>query len=160
MFYNKGNLLSTLQGLPEMIETYFINIPEELLDRKRNEASWTIREHLYHIVSVQEMLYQRILKIRDEECPVITPYFPENELERVELYKSLNDAFLHYKEIRERQILLIRQMKESDFDREAVHGEYLRYNVPIILNHMIFHEYWHMYRIEELWLTRDEYFSS
>ena len=154
MFFNKENLLSTFHELPEIIETYFKNIPEALLDKKRNETSWTIREHLYHIVGVQEMLYQRILKIRDEENPVITPYFPENEPERAELYKSIEDAFLCYKEIRERQLLLIRQIKEPDFYKEAAHGEYVKYNIPIIMNHMIFHEYWHMYRIEELWLTK------
>lgn len=154
MFLNKENLLKTLQDLPEIIETYFKIIPEDFLDKKRNETSWTIREHLYHIVSVQEMLYQRILKIRDEENPIITPYFPENEPERVSLYESVNKAFLHYKEIRKKQILLINQLTESDFSKEATHNEYIRYNIPIIVNHMIFHEYWHMYRIEELWLTK------
>lgn len=159
MFFNKESLLSTFRALPEIIESYFKNIPEELLDRKRNEASWTIREQLYHIVGVQEMLTQRIIKIRDEESPVITPYFPENELDRVELFKSIEDAFLHYKKSRGEQILLISQMKEPDYNKEAVHDEYISYNVPIIINHMIFHEYWHMYRIEELWLTKEEYFS-
>lgn len=157
MVYGKNDLLSTLHQLPEMIETYLKNIPEEFLDKKRNEDSWTIREHLYHIVNVQEMLYQRLLKIRDEENPVITPYFPENETERAELYKSLEEAFLFFKKMREKQILLIKQLQESDFAKEATHGEYIRYNIPIILNHMIFHEYWHMYRIEELWLAKEEY---
>ena len=156
MFFNKEDLLSTLHGLPEMIETYFKNISEEFLDKKRNDTSWTIREHLYHIVSVQEMLYQRILKIRNEENPVITPYFPENELERVQLYKSSNDAFLIYKQIRDKQILLLKQISNLDLEKEAAHGEYISYNIPIIMNHMIFHEYWHMYRIEELWLTKEE----
>lgn len=156
MFFNKENLLTTFHELPEIIETYFENIPEGVLDKKRDDKSWTIREHLYHIVSVQEMLYLRILKIREEESPVIMPYFPENELERVNLYESISDAFLHYKEIRGRQILLIKQLNNADFDKEAAHGEYISYNIPIIMNHMIFHEYWHMYRIEELWLTKEE----
>ena len=145
--------------MPEIIETYIKNIPEDLLDKKRNNTSWTIREHLYHIANVQEMLYSRILKIRDEESPVITPYFPENESEQVLSYESVNKACLSYKAIREKQIILINQLIESDFKKEAKHDEYIQYNIPIIINHMIFHEYWHMYRIDEPWLTRDEYFS-
>lgn len=159
MVFDKENLLKTLQDIPGNIESYFKNIPEDLLDRKRNETSWTIREHLYHIVSVQEMLYKRILKIKDEENPIITPFFPENESEREGLYESVQKALSYYKEIRKKQISLINQLTESEFSKEAKHEEYIKYNVPIIINHMIFHEYWHMYRIEEIWLTRDEYFS-
>ena len=35
-----------------------------------------------------------------------------------------------------------------------------KYNFEIVLNHILFHDYWHMYRIEELWLTKDEYLSK
>lgn len=153
------SLLKTLQYLPETIEAYFKGIPEDLLDRKRSETAWTIREHLYHIADVQEMLYQRIGKIRDEKNPVITPYFPEKkDLEEIS-YPSVEKAFLHYKEMRKKQLLLVEELTESALAKEAQHGEYVKYSIPIILNHMVFHEYWHMWRIEELWLTRDEYFS-
>ncbi len=159
MIFNKEMLLKTFQDLPELIEIYFKNIPDKVLDKKRSESSWTIREHLYHIADVQEMLYQRILKIKDEENPIITPYFPENEQERESSFNSIEDAFSHYKEVRKKQLILINQLKESDFNKDATHNEYANYNIQIIINHMIFHEYWHMYRIEELWLTRDEFFS-
>ena len=159
MIFDKENLLKTFEGIPEIIEKYFLNIPEDCLDKKRSEISWTIREHLYHVAGVQDMLYKRILNIKNEENPVVKPYFPENEPEGVSLYESVQKAFSHYKEIRRKQILLINQLTESEFGKEAKHDEYTRYNIPIIINHMIFHEYWHMYRIEEIWLTRDEYFS-
>ncbi len=155
MFLNKEVLLNTFGDLPQIIEEYFKNIAEETLDIKRSENAWTIREHLYHIVSVQEMLYQRILKIENEERPVITPYFPEKDIAEASLFVSIEEAFSKYKAIREKQIVLIKHLSEQSFKKEAQHGEYVRYNIPIIINHMVFHEYWHMYRIEELWLTRD-----
>ena len=157
MILNKADLLSTLRSLPDIIGTYVSNIPEELLDRKRNEEAWTIREHIYHIAFVQEMLYSRLLKIKEEERPVITPYFPEEK--EGAPYDSVQHAVSHYKAVRERQLALINQLAEADFQREAKHGEYISYNIPIIINHMIFHEYWHMYRLEEIWLTKDEYFA-
>ncbi len=158
MNFDKNELLKTLQSLPDIVEKYVENIPEELLDRKRSATAWTIREHVYHIADVQEMLYQRLVKIRDEENPVITPYFPDKE-DPAAGYKSPKDACKRYREIREKQILLVNQLKESDFNKKAAHKEYEEYSIPIILNHMIFHEYWHMCRLEELWLTRDEYFE-
>ncbi|MDP4180089.1 MAG: DinB family protein [Bacillota bacterium] len=159
MLFNKENLLNTFQSMPDNVSEYIKNIPCDLLDRKRTEDSWTIREHIYHIVSVQEMLYLRILNIKNEENPVITPYFPENEKDIVTRYDSISEALGWYKECRQKQSLLINQLSESDLEKEAKHDEYILYNIPIMINHMIFHEYWHLYRIEELWLTRDESFK-
>ncbi len=156
MNMNLEVLLRTFGDLPEIVETYLKNIPEVSLDKECKDATWTIREHFYHILTVQEMLYQRIIKIKDEQNPIITPYFPENEKNVAELFKSLDEAFLYYKEMRAKQISLIKSLSAEDFSKEAQHGEYIKYNIPIIINHIIFHEYWHLYRIEELWLTREE----
>lgn len=152
-------LVSTLENIPEIIETYVSNIPKERLDVKRNAEAWTIREHVYHVASVQKMLYKRIELIRTEKNPVITPFFPEKQVAIGEFYDSPEAAFEEYRAERKRQVALIASLCDADFQNEATHGEYVRYNIPIILNHMVFHEYWHMYRIEELWLTKDEYFK-
>ena len=149
--------LETLRNIPLLIEGYFKNIPETALDRRRTEEAWTIREHLYHIASVQEMLLGRIETIRDEERPVISPFFPETQTEQGKLYASVEAAFSHYRGMRNKQIETIRAIDAEALEKEAIHAEYSSYGIPIIVNHMIFHEYWHMYRIEELWLTRDEY---
>lgn len=45
-------------------------------------------------------------------------------------------------------------MKRS---RSARHPEYTLYTPYVMLRHMMMHDYLHMYRIEELWLTRPEY---
>lgn len=159
MLLEKENLLKTLEMLPEILEAYSKNIPEDVLDRKRSDTAWTIREHLYHIANVQEMLYLRIQKIRDEETPVITPYLPDDQSPQEGTYQSVDKAFSHYKEWRKKQMALIQELTESDLGKEATHGEYISYNIPIIINHIVFHEYWHMFRVEEIWLTKDEYFS-
>jgi uncharacterized damage-inducible protein DinB len=159
MEFHVALLTGTLENIPAVIETYFRNIPENALDIRRTKEAWTIREHLYHIVSVQEMLLKRMEKIRDEEQPVIAPYFPENQKKQDRLYGSVEAAFSEYGSMRKKQIELIESLAAKDLSKEASHAEYLSYNIPIIVNHMIFHEYWHMYRIEELWLTRDEYLN-
>lgn len=156
MNMNLEVLLRTFGDIPEIVESYFKNIPELFLDKEYQNATWTIRKHFYHILTVQELLYQRMIKIRDEQNPVITPYFPENEKSVTELFKSLDEAFSYYKEMRNKQISLIKSLSEADFNKDAQHGEYIKYNIPIIINHIIFHEYWHLYRIEELWLTRED----
>lgn len=157
MKINVDMALRTLEHIPELIYGYFQNIPPEVFDIRRTKEAWTIREHLYHIVSVQDMLLKRMELIRVEDNPVITPYFPENQKEQSALYESVEAAFTEYRTTRQKQIELVRGAGIVDMAKEASHAEYIFYNIPIIVNHMIFHEYWHMYRIEELWLTRDEY---
>jgi uncharacterized damage-inducible protein DinB len=157
MELNNPLVIDTLENIPQMIQAYFLNIPQSALDVRRTKDAWTVREHLYHIVSVQGMLLKRIEKIRDEENPVITPYFPENQVEQSKLYSSVEAAFAEYKALRRKQIEVLKSLGAKALAKEARHAEYASYNIPIIVNHMIFHEYWHMYRIEELWLARDEY---
>ncbi len=151
--------LEGLEKLPGIVRKYFSNIPPEVLDLRRKKDAWTIREHLYHIVSVQDMLLKRIEKIRDEEHPVITPYFPEKQADQDKLYSSVEEALAEYQSMRKRQLDVIKVLPEAAYARAAIHPEYTSYSIPIIISHMVFHENWHMYRIEELWLTRDEFLS-
>lgn len=150
--------LSTFESLPAIVSSYAGDIPSADLDRRRAADAWTIREHLYHICDVQAMLLGRMKLIRDTECPVIEPYFPENEKEMAEKFASVEAALSAYAALRKEQLELIRGCSAEQLARNAEHKEYSRYSIPVIVRHMIFHEYWHMYRIEELWLTRDEYF--
>jgi len=150
--------LDTFKNLPEIIEKYISAIPLERIDLKRGNDVWTIREHICHISGVQKMLLGRIELIMNNDKPVIEPYFPEKDNDVLSKYKSIEEAFKEYKTTRKDQIKLLKKCSENDFMKRAWHKEYSNYTIPLIVKHMIFHEYWHMYRIEEVWLTNDEYF--
>jgi uncharacterized damage-inducible protein DinB len=85
--------IETLKQLPNIIEKFIKNIPIEKLDVKRNESTWTIREHLNHIFQVQQMFLERIKKIKIEKKPIIEQFMPEKDkieiknLEMKELFK-------------------------------------------------------------------------
>lgn len=159
MVINKEMLIPTLKNLPVVIETYLENIPSPLLDLKRNQDTWTIREHIYHIASVQQLLLERMLLIKNEADPHIVPFFPEKVQSRGSLYHSLTYAFADYHSFRDKQVELILSLSREEMQKTAKHPEYTEYSIPMIMNHMIFHEYWHMYRIEEIWLMKDEFFK-
>lgn len=152
--------LITFEYLPEVIENYFRQIPSNALDIKRNESAWTIREHLVHLLGVQEMLLSRMKKIIDEPSPAIEPYFPDKQSRNdTNTGIDFEELFIEYKNYRAKEILLIIDLPDSILDKSASHREYINYTIRLMVNHMIYHEYWHMYRIEEIWLTRDEYFQ-
>jgi|WetSurMetagenome_2_1015567.scaffolds.fasta_scaffold131410_2 uncharacterized damage-inducible protein DinB len=152
-------LVQTLKNSPDIIGNYISSIPEDGMNQKRKENFWTIRQHLIHLLQTQKLLYGRILKIKEEDNPVIKPYFPEKD-EIIDDNTDIAGLMDKFRTLRDRQLELVEGMNEKDFEKEAVHGEYKKYNLEIILNHMIFHDYWHMYRIEELWLTKDEFLTD
>jgi hypothetical protein len=152
--------LLTFEYLPFIIENYFRQIPVAVLDIKRNESTWTIREHLIHLLGVQKMLLGRMDTIINEPSPTIEPYFPDKQTKN-ETEKGINleDLFIEFRNYRKKQIDLIKNLPDNILDKPANHREYINYTIRLMVNHMIYHEYWHMYRIEEIWLTKEEYFQ-
>ena len=151
-------LMISFSKLPYIIEDYLAQIPAIDLTRRRNPDTWTIEEHVFHIAGVQKMLLDRIKTVKENTDPVIEPYFPDQD-KGLLLYQNIGDALEEYKKYRIEQIKLIEKCSKNELSKSALHKEYNRYTIPIIVNHMVFHEYWHMYRIEEIWLTKDEYFK-
>jgi uncharacterized damage-inducible protein DinB len=152
-------LLETFRNLPKVIIDYVSRIPEDKIELKRNAESWTIKEHIFHLVEVQEIHLNRIKAILTEKNPIIEPFFPDLQPKKISKQKTLKSIFSKYKRFRKEQYQLFKTATEQDLLKQAKHKEYSQYNLSILLNHMIFHEYWHMHRIEEIWLTNDEYFK-
>ncbi len=151
--------VTALKSLPLVLESYVSNIPEGLLDVRRADNVWTIREHVYHLAEVQAMLGERIQTIGNRNEVRIVPFIPE-EAEREKMqYRSVAEALIQYGHEREKQIKQISSLQKESFEHTALHPEYMNYNLPILINHIIFHDYWHLYRIEEIWLLKDECFK-
>ncbi len=151
------SLIESLNNSIKVITDYLILIPEKDLDIIRQKGFWSIRQHVIHLVYTQTILYDRILKIKNEENPIITPYFPEKDKIDETKYNSISEALDAFKDLRLKQLRLINQFTDQDIKKKAEHDEYKYYNIEIILNHILFHDYWHMYRIEQLWLTKEKY---
>jgi hypothetical protein len=105
----------------------------------------------------EHMLMGRMLLLRDSPNPEIVPYFPKNEPALAERFPSVDAAFAEYRTRRAEQLALLHTMDDVVWNKPALHAEYERYDLGILVHHMAFHDYWHFYRMEELWLTRDEY---
>jgi uncharacterized damage-inducible protein DinB len=153
-------LVRSLRDSQKIIEDYVLSIPAETLAIKRKPGFWSIAEHVYHLAETQDMLFGRIRMFRTEARPKIMPYFPDaNNTQKAE-YESIRAALNAFETGRSAQCGEASLLLDADLAKQGEHPEYKQYNVYILLNHILFHDYWHMYRIEELWLTRDEYLSG
>jgi uncharacterized damage-inducible protein DinB len=162
MMHDIPDLLEGLRRTPGILSEFVKSIPEDKLDLRRGEGFWTIAEHVVHLAQVQPMLLDRFNRLMTEDHPEFTPYFPAEEeggpviAERMSVVAAL-ETFV---QCRNQQHALLASASASIWQRTAVHPEYDRYSLYILARHTLMHDYWHMYRIEELWLTKDAYLTK
>lgn len=153
-----GRTLHLLSESPAVLRDLISRIPPELLKVRRIPGKWSIHEHACHIVDVQPVLLRRFEKFRDEEVAHITPYIPgdtdpSDHLMNMNLNMILDDFY----RLRSEMTAFLEKMPQSYWEKKATHGEYTEYGPSILLRHLLLHDHVHMYRIEELWLTKDEF---
>lgn len=157
------SLIDSLRAAPDVLEELIEAIPEERLDLERRPHFWTIRKHLLHLSEVQPMLYRRIEQFRDDERPNFAPYIPSGGVTAEApppIAPSVPAAIEELRRWRGRQLELIETLPAAAWEKRAVHPEFELYTAAILVRHISMHDYWHMYRIEELWITKDDYLTE
>ncbi len=161
MMLDVVDLLEGLRRSPNVLTVFVQSIPEAQLDRRRGEGFWTLAEHVSHLAQVQPMLLERLQRFAQEEHPEFIPYIPgegeeaSDTPERMEIETALSQ----FAEVRSRQLTLLESADETVWKRQATHPEYDLYSYHILVRHILMHDHWHMYRMEELWLTKDAYLT-
>ncbi|GFO55947.1 hypothetical protein GMSM_29540 [Geomonas sp. Red276] len=155
------DLLDALGRSPKILSSFVQSIPQEKLDIRRGEGFWTIAEHVSHLAQVQPMLLGRFERFLKEEHPEFVPYLPgkgEDEPAtppRLEMAEALEQ----FADVRAKQLELLKGADQQCWQKSGSHPEYDAYSLYIVVRHLLMHDHWHMYRMEELWLTRDPYLT-
>jgi hypothetical protein len=150
------HILSCLEKTPEILAGLLSDIPGELLKARRIESAWSIHEHACHIATGDRIGFlDRLDQFLNEECPVFAPLsgesFPPDHLIKMDLEQALNGFLKDRAELAQR----MKSLDESLWEKEGKHPEYVRFTPYIMLRHRLMHDHLHLYRIEELWLTRE-----
>ncbi len=155
------DILETLRRSPNILTRFVHSIPENRLDLRRGEGFWTIAEHCSHLAQVQPMLLKRIERFLNEDAPEFVPYNPGVGAEEpaTPLRMNMESTLEQFARDREAQIKLLESADELCWKKQATHPEYEHYSLYILARHIMMHDHWHMYRMEELWLTRDAYLT-
>jgi hypothetical protein len=148
-------ILGCLEKTPRILAGLLAQIPAEILKKRRIGNSWCIHEHACHVATGDRIGFMdRLHRFLDEECPVFVPLsgesFPPDHLMEMSLASALDRFF----EERPESIGLARSLEPSLWGKEGRHPEYITFTPYIMLRHRLMHDHYHMYRIEELWLTK------
>lgn len=151
-------IIQNLRNGPDLLEGLLRGIPAELLKAERKKGKWTIHAHACHLAVAQPVMLARLKTFIDDPAPVFKPYFPDREAGEEDLLgRDLRKEISLYREHRARFLEAVSSMDGSLWHKEARHPEYEIYTPYIMTRHIMMHDYLHMYRIEELWLTRDAF---
>jgi DinB superfamily len=155
------DLLEGLRRAPKILTQFVKSIPKGKLDLRRGEGCWTIAEHFSHLAQVQPLLLGRFERFINEEHPEFIPYIPGKGEEEPDTppRMSMATALDQFAEYRDKQLALLKKIDDITWKRIATHPEYESYSLYILTRHVLMHDYWHMYRMEELWLTKDAYLT-
>jgi len=155
------DLLEGLRRTPKILSEFVKTIPEGKMDLRRGEGFWTVAEHVSHLAQVQPMLLDRFQRFINEDHPEFVPYIPGNGKDEPDTPPRMNmtAALEQFAQYRNKQLELLESANDIIWRRTATHPEYENYSLYILTRHTLMHDYWHMYRIEELWLTRDAYLT-
>jgi hypothetical protein len=156
------DLLEGLERSCRILSAFVQTIPADTLHRRRNAACWTPAEHASHLAQVQPMLLERLQRFRDEAHPVFVPYIPGEGDEEPDTpaVMPIEAALEQFSRYRVKQTDLLAAAGAATWEKTGSHPEYAHYSCYILARHILMHDHWHMYRMEEMWLTRDEYLTQ
>jgi hypothetical protein len=161
MMSDKLDLLDGLRRTPYILSAFVRTIPENKLDLRRGQGFWTIAEHISHLAQVQPMLLERLQRFMKEDHPEFVPYIPGEGTDEPDtpLRMEITSALEIFADCRKNQLALLESADQPNWHKIAAHPEYERYSLYILVRHILMHDFWHMYRMEELWLTKDSYLT-
>lgn len=151
-------ILRGLEDSPAILAAMVREIPGDRLHVQRREGFWSLAEHVAHLAQVQPMLGERVRRILSEDNPEFVPFFPiPDENAKRPAVPPVADSLERFRAGREAMLTLLKQAGPGDWLRPARHPEYERYGLAILARHILMHDFWHMYRMEEIWLTTEAY---
>ena len=158
---DRDDILEGLRRSRRILEAFVRTIPTEHLNRIRADGCWSIAEHVSHLAQVQPILLERILRFMREDQPEFIPYIPgEDDAEERPPVVEMAAAFEAFNGYREKQVALLETADDLTWQKVGRHPEYTLYSLYILVRHILMHDHWHMYRMEELWLTREAYLTK
>jgi len=107
------------------------------------------------------MLLKRFERFMNEDHPEFVPFIPGGGKEEPVTPPRMNieSALDQFARNRSSQLQLLEGADEATWKKQATHPEYEEYSLYILTRHVLMHDHWHMYRMEELWLARDAYLT-
>jgi hypothetical protein len=153
---NTTTLIAALENAPGVIIPLIREVPPQCLKRRPSPTKWSAHEHACHLSTSDGPFLARLDLMLAAPAPLIRSIINSPEVESGALLSvDLDEALDQY--VRERASLVkrLKELSVEDWQRTAEHEAFSHYSVWIMFRHLLTHEMFHAYRIEELLLKKD-----
>ena len=149
-------LIAALENAPGVIIPLIREAPPQFLKRRPSPTKWSAHEFVCHL-STFDVAFNGLLDLLlSASAHCIRSILNSPEVESGALLSvDLDEALDRY--VRERASLVkrLKELSVEDWQRTAEHEAFSHYSVWIMFRHLLNHEMFHSYRIEELLLKKD-----
>jgi len=126
--------------------------PDEI--HARIKDYWTIYQHVEHLAESQKVLLRRMNLFLSEARPVIKPYAPNGDAAPAK--RPIEFHLDEFEKLRNQQVVLIKDAGDEVWKKSGEHPEFKKYSFDILIRHALMHDGFHMWRMEELWIKKDD----
>ena len=158
---NRERLVGAIASAPDLLEGFVAGLSNEQMDRVRATGLWSVREHLVHLADLQQLYVERIAAFRDNERPVIVPWDPAKEDAARRSGTPPREALGRFRSFRQQQMELLRSLDDAVWERVALHPEFERYTLELlVVHHIAAHDGFHLYRMAELAFVQSDLLTT
>jgi hypothetical protein len=152
------NIYIVLLQTPHLLQEMFEKIQDDLISKRRIPNAWTIEEWGWHLMDAQTLFKNRFLSIAESKNELIKTHQPDfSKAYPIPADQELGNALVDFERIRNEQIEWLKNQPLEFWDKAVRHEEYYPFNPGILLRHMMLVDQVHLFQIEKLWLTKEEY---
>lgn len=151
-----SEVLETLARTPAIIVPMVRAAAPAIVQRRPPSGKWSIHEHACHLAHVHPIFFTRLDAMLAQDNPEIRSYEPgRDDPADALLQLDLEQELTRFERDRASLVTRLRALPEAAWNRTGRHDEYNAYSIAIMLRHLVLHDYFHGYRIEELLLRKD-----
>ncbi len=145
------HIIESISKTPVLLKELISELPKNRLTKEVKKGKWSIHEHATHIaVSDIYGFQKRLTQFLEEDQPVIEPLSGNDFDEDFFISLNLEDALNSFFEKRKETVKMAKALSSDLLNRQAIHPEYENYTPYIMLRHLMMHDHYHMYAIEDL----------
>ena len=149
-------LIAALENAPGVLIPLIREVPPQYLKRRPSPTKWSAYEHACHLSGTVEPFLARLDLMLSEPAAVIRSIINSPEVEAGALLSvDLDESLDRYVKERANLVKRLKELSADDWQRTAEHEAFSHYSVWIMFRHLLNHEMFHAYRIEELLLKTD-----
>jgi uncharacterized damage-inducible protein DinB len=153
---NTQALIESLEAAPHIITGLIREVPPRNLKRRPAPDKWSVHEHACHIADGDATFLERLALMLSDPHPRIRSMAPYPDEKTGSLLSiDLDEALDNYVKERGRVVIRLKELSEEDWQKTAEHEAFSHYSVYIMFRHLLVHEMFHAYRIDELMLKKD-----